>query len=66
MTKQQNENKGLNISAKSFILAIVIIFILMVVTYILTFVIPGGEYGRIVDDSGRTIIDTTTGFKYAQ
>lgn len=66
MSNQRNEKKGLNISAKSFILAIVIIFILMVITYVLTFIIPGGEYGRIIDDSGRTIIDTSAGFKYVQ
>lgn len=39
---EQNEKKGLNISAKSFLTAIVIIFVLMILTYILTFMIPGG------------------------
>lgn len=39
---QTTEKKGLNISAKSFITAIVVIFILMVFTYGLTFVVPGG------------------------
>ena len=38
----QKEKKGLNISAKSFVTAIVIIFVLMILTYILTFMIPGG------------------------
>ena len=37
------EKKGLNISAKSFITAIGVIFVLMVLTYGLTFVVPGGE-----------------------
>lgn len=36
------EKKGLNISAKSFVTAIAVIFILMVLTYILTLVVPGG------------------------
>ena len=36
------EKKGLNISAKSFITAIVVIFILMILTYGLTFLVPGG------------------------
>ena len=40
------EKKGINISTKSFITAIVVIFILMVLTYGLTFIIPGGEYAR--------------------
>lgn len=34
------EKKGLNISAKSFISAILVIFILMVLTYSLTFIVP--------------------------
>lgn len=40
---QKTEKTGLNISVKSFITAITVIFILMVLTYGLTFVIPGGE-----------------------
>lgn len=40
---ETTQKKGLNISAKSFITAIVVIFILMVMTYGLTFVVPGGE-----------------------
>ena len=36
------ENTGINISVKSFITAIVVIFALMMLTYGLTFVIPGG------------------------
>ena len=31
---ERNEKKGLNISAKSFVTAIVIIFVLMVLTYL--------------------------------
>ena len=37
---------GLNISVKSFITAIVVIFLLMVATYVLTLVVPGGNYVR--------------------
>lgn len=39
---KKSENTGINISVKSFITAIVVIFVLMVLTYGLTFVIPGG------------------------
>lgn len=39
----KTEKSGLNISVKSFITAIVVIFILMMLTYGLTFIIPGGE-----------------------
>lgn len=39
----QKEEKGLNISAGSFVVAIVILVGLMILTYILTLVIPGGS-----------------------
>lgn len=39
---KKKENTGINISVKSFITAIVVIFVLMVLTYGLTFLIPGG------------------------
>lgn len=39
----QKEKKGLNISAKSFVTAIAVLFVLMILTYGLTFIIPGGE-----------------------
>ena len=54
---KEKEKKGLNISAKSFIVAIVIIFVLMILTYALTFMISGGEYDRILDANGNLIID---------
>ena len=57
-----NENKGLNISTKSFVVAIAVIFALMLLTYVLTFLIPGGEYARITDESGNTVIDTVGGY----
>ncbi len=59
----KQENKGLNISAKSFITAIVIIFVLMLATYLLTILVPGGEYARTVDANGNTVIDTAAGFR---
>ena len=36
------EEKGLNISAKSFLSALLVIFVLMVGTYLLTTIVPGG------------------------
>ena len=56
--KQKRENKGLNISARSFITAILILFALMLLTYILTLVLPGGEYQRVADAQGNMVIDT--------
>lgn len=67
--KERQENKeaeGINIGVRSFFVAIGIIFLLMVFTYILTLVIPGGEYARITDEAGHTVIDTEGGFHYVQ
>lgn len=60
----KTENKGLNVSVKSFAGAIAVILALMIFTYALTFFIPGGEYARTLDESGNTIIDAEGGFKY--
>ena len=62
----ETKNKGLNVSVKSFLTAIAVILVLMVLTYILTFLIPGGAYARITDGSGNTIIDAEAGFTYAE
>ena len=58
----QKEEKGLNISVKSFLTAIIVIFGLMVASYILTFLVPGGVFARTVDANGNTVIDTAAGF----
>ena len=58
--------EGLNISVKSFITAIVVIFILMALTYALTFIVPGGEYARVENANGDLIIDTDSEFKYVE
>lgn len=42
-------NENVDLSKRSFIIAIAIIFALMVMTYILTLVVPGGEYARTVE-----------------
>ena len=39
---EKKQDKGLGFSAKSFITAIVVIFVLMILTYLSTFIIPGG------------------------
>ena len=52
------EKKGLGISAKSFIGAIIIIFGLMCLTYLATFIVPSGEYARVVDANGIESIVT--------
>ena len=59
---KQQKNEGLNISVKSFLTAIAVIFVLMIASYILTMVIPGGVYARIPDENGNPVIDTAAGF----
>ena len=56
---QEKEKQGLSISVKSFVTAIIVIFALMVLSYILTLVVPGGAYQRVEDENGNLIIDTT-------
>ena len=62
----EEKKQGLNVSVKSFLTAIVVILALMVLSYAMTFVIPGGEYARMVDEAGNTVIDAVKGFSYVE
>jgi len=64
--EQKNQKTGLNVSVKSFLTAITVIAVLMVLTYVLTFIVPGGEYARMMDAAGNTIIDSAGGFSYIE
>ena len=66
MSKQSStpREKGLNISARSFITAITVILVLMIATYLLTLLVPSGEYQRITDENGNEVLDTNAGFTY--
>ena len=59
---QRSNKKGINISVRSFVTAICVIFALMVAAYILTILVPGGAYQRITDVNGNAIIDTAAGY----
>ena len=61
---QKKSEGGLNVSVKSFLTAIAVIFALMVASYILTLVIPSGLYPRIADENGNLLIDTSSSFAY--
>jgi len=65
-TQEQKQRGGLNIGVKSFITAIAVIFLLMILTYTLTFLIPAGEYARIADENGNLIIDTDQEFTFTE
>jgi len=58
------KSSGLNISIKSFITSILVIFTLMITAYILTLVLPAGTYNRVCDEHGNLLIDTTGNFIY--
>lgn len=58
-----NYIKTKSINAKSFFTSIAIIFILMLFSYVLTFILPGGEYTRYVTQSGNTMVDVSVPFK---
>lgn len=60
----EDKKGGLNVSVKSFIGAIAVILVLMVLTYVMTMVIPGGEYARVTDESGNTVIAPEEGFTF--
>ncbi len=60
------KEKGLNIGVRSFVTALLVIFVLMVATYVLTLVLPSGSYTRIEDANGNMIVDTQGGFSYTE
>lgn len=58
--EQSKKEGGLNISVRSFITAIAVIFALMVVTYALTLFVPGGAFertaeGELIEGSFRSV-----------
>lgn len=59
-----NDNKQgtLSVSLRSYVTAIAVILVLMTAAYLMTLTIPGGEYARVTDESGRVLIDTAGGF----
>ncbi|MFA0816728.1 MAG: YfcC family protein [Anaerofustis sp.] len=55
MTKEKQKSV-VSISFKSFIAAVLILLVLMILSYILTMVIPAGEFNRTVNSAGQEII----------
>jgi len=54
-----NSKSSLDINVKSFITAILMLTVLMVLTYVLTFVIPGGSYQREIVDGQEVVLPDT-------
>ena len=61
-----SSKSNMNISTRSFLTAIVVIFVLMIAAYVLTLVIPGGSYARVDDGSGHMIVDVAGGFSFTE
>ena len=51
------ERRGLQVSVKSYLASILVILLLMIGTYLLTFLIPGGAYTRVPDANGNLVLD---------
>ena len=56
---KEQQNKGLQISVASFLAAIGVLAGLMIMTYILTLIVPAGSYERLMQDGRETIIAGT-------
>lgn len=63
---QATETKGLSISVKSFLTAIIVIFALMTASYILTLTIPAGSFVRFLGGSGNLVIESADNFFYCE
>lgn len=57
--EKSNQVAGVAISVKSFLTAMLMLLALMVLTYILTFFIPGGEFERVLVDGKEQVLAGT-------
>lgn len=64
MTNTKKSNA--DVSTKSFITATTVIFILMILTYVLTLIVPSGTYPRVENSDGNLVIDTEGEFAYVE
>jgi len=56
----ENQSKRVfNVGTRSFIVALIILFLLMILTYALTLIMPAGEYQRVLADGKESIVAGT-------
>ncbi len=56
---EQKSKRVFNVGTRSFLAALIILFILMVLTYALTVILPAGEYQRTVTNGTESIVADT-------
>ena len=56
---EKQTKRVFNVGTRSFIAALIILFLLMVLTYALTFLLPAGEYQRVITDGKESIVSGT-------
>ena len=54
-----NDKKLLSINTKSFVGALLMLFVLMVLTYLLTFILPAGTFVRVMQGGSAAIVPGT-------
>ncbi len=62
MTMSEQNNNGLRIGKRAILLSVFFMFLIMVIAYVLTLVIPGGEFARTTDAEGHRIVDVSAGY----
>lgn len=58
----EQNNNGLRLGKRAILLSVIFMLLIMVITYVLTLVIPGGEFARTTDAEGHRIIDLNAGY----
>lgn len=56
---EKQSKRVFNVGTRSFIAALIILFLLMILTYALTLILPAGEYQRVITDGKESIVAET-------
>ncbi|MEZ4508487.1 MAG: hypothetical protein R2881_02180 [Eubacteriales bacterium] len=56
---EKQSKRVFNVGTRSFIAALIILFLLMMATYALTLILPAGEYQRVITDGKESIVAGT-------
>ena len=56
---EKQSKRVFNVGTRSFITALIILFLLMMLTYALTLILPAGEYQRVITDGKESIVPGT-------